>query len=69
MHEWNGTSIAFQYNLKQYFYYADVKKVNHQSSFDSIKSGIVHFKSYIEYNDIITMRGSNGIGGYKNQID
>ena len=49
MHEWNGTSIAFQYNFKQYFYY--VKKVNHHSSFDSIKSGIVHFKSYIEYND------------------
>ena len=55
-----------------HFYYVDVKKgmedyrnidiknVNHDSSFASIESGILHFKNRIGVEDIFTKRGESG---------
>ena len=63
-----------------HFYYVDVKKVmedyrnidinnvNHDSSFASIESGILHFKNRIGIVDIFTKRGKSGILHFKNRI-
>ena len=38
----------------------DMKNVNHDSSFASIESGILHFKNRIGVEDIFTKRGESG---------
>ena len=50
------------------FYYVNVKRVNHHSSFASLKSGMVHYKNRIGLNGIITKRGKNGMVDYKNHL-
>ena len=46
----------------------DIKNVNHDSSFASLESGIIHFKYHIGIDDIINKRGKIGIVDYKNHI-
>ena len=48
------------------FHYVEVKRVNNQSSFVSLESGMVHYKNRIALDYIISKTGKNGMIDYKN---
>ena len=48
------------------FHYVEVKRVNNQSSFVALESGMVHYKNRIALDYIITKTGKNGMIDYKN---